>query len=190
MLSRLIPVVYRDRWFDLAGAVIGQAVQDLNDPQECENAALWLLSDDFLFYAELLEIEPDRFARRVLARQYRRWRRWTDMVKTFKLVRDCDVTGVSGTGVVAEGVTFQSGQTVICWMRPPYTISVFSSPDAVLGVHGHGGNTKIVWETGARAKKRSDKGCLRDDQKAKDRGRATISKRRSGVSDALKSVRD
>ncbi len=174
MLSRMIPVVYRDRWFDLAGAVIRQAVQDLNDLQECEDATLWLLSDDFLAYAEPLGIEPDRFARRVLVRQYRRWRRWTDMVKTFKLVRDCDVTGVSGTGVVAEGVTFNSGQTVICWMRPPYTVSVFSSPDAVLGVHGHGGNTRIVWDSGARVKKRPGKGCLRDDLKAKDCGRAAI----------------
>ena len=190
MVSRLIPAVYRDRWFDLAGAVIGQAVQDLNDPQECENAALWLLSDDFLFYAEFLEFEPDRFARRVLVRQYRRWRRWTEMVKTFKLVRDCDVTGISGTGVVAEGVTFHSGQTVICWMRPPYTISVFSSPDAVLGVHGHGGNTRIVWDERARTKTRSTKVRQRDHLNAKDRGRVKIVKRHSGVSNTLKQVSD
>jgi hypothetical protein len=68
------------------------------------------------------------------------------MAKLFKLVREQDVSGVSGIGVVAEGVAFEAGQTVICWLRPPYSVAVFDSPEAVLAVHGHDGCTQIVWE--------------------------------------------
>jgi len=34
-------------------------------------------------------------------------------IRTFHLVRDEDKTGISGTGVIAEGVVFFSGRVVI-----------------------------------------------------------------------------
>jgi hypothetical protein len=68
------------------------------------------------------------------------------MAKLFKLIRQEDVSGISGTGVVAEGVAFESGQVVICWLCPPYSVAIFDSPQSVLAVHGHNGCTQLVWE--------------------------------------------
>jgi len=38
------------------------------------------------------------------------------MRRTFVLHRDEDVSGVSGTGVVAEGVVFSDGAVVVRWL--------------------------------------------------------------------------
>ena len=84
-----------------------------------------------------------------MQQQLQEWKnkkKWKCMAKTFKLVRHHDISGVSGTGIVAEGVTFDSGQTVIYWTRPPHTLSVYPSPEAVLDVHGHDGSTRIEWD--------------------------------------------
>ena len=66
-------------------------------------------------------------------------------VRRFVLVRHKDVSGVSGVGLVAEGVRFSGGQIVLQWRRPPMAITVFSSVGDLLGVHGHGGDTELVW---------------------------------------------
>jgi hypothetical protein len=74
--------------------------------------------------------------------------------RTFILYRDQDITGISGTGPVADGVEFPDGTTVVRWrdlggpaaergVRP--TTVVFESIDAVDALHGHGGATRIVW---------------------------------------------
>lgn len=42
----------------------------------------------------------------------------------FRLVRHEDVSGVSGTGVVAEGVLFSSGKAVLSWCSEYGTVSV------------------------------------------------------------------
>ena len=67
------------------------------------------------------------------------------MIRTFYLHRKKDVSGVSGTGFVAQGVVFQSGSVVIEWTVLPHTIAIHDSIDSLLQVHGHGGNTVIVW---------------------------------------------
>lgn len=68
-------------------------------------------------------------------------------MRTFKLVRDTDVTGVSGTGVVAEGVEFSDGTVAMRWCTEWPTSVVFHERgvEAVEKVHGHGGSTRIVW---------------------------------------------
>lgn len=35
--------------------------------------------------------------------------------RRFHLVRDDDETGISGTGVVAEGIEFSNGMCAACW---------------------------------------------------------------------------
>jgi hypothetical protein len=67
-------------------------------------------------------------------------------VKTFALVRDTDVTGISGTGIVAEGVEFSDGSVVLRWMTEWPTSVVFHDRgmEAVEQIHGHGGRTRIV----------------------------------------------
>jgi hypothetical protein len=146
MLDRILDIPgRRDGYRYLALAIIAQAIKDLNTAQY-QSAMDWLLSGDFQFFADVLGIDASRITNEVFRHQYFKRRQRKSMAKLFKLVRKRDVSGVSGTGIVAEGVTFERGHTVICWTRPPYSVAVFESPEAVLAVHGHDGNTKIEWE--------------------------------------------
>jgi hypothetical protein len=72
------------------------------------------------------------------------------MPRAFQLVRDTDLTGVSGTGVVAEGVAFSDGTVALRWLSAWPTSVVFHDRgiEAVEAVHGHGGATRIVWQDG------------------------------------------
>lgn len=67
--------------------------------------------------------------------------------RAFVLQRDEDVTGVSGTGVVAEGVEFSDGTVVLRWTSEWPTSVVFHQRgiESVEAVHGHDGRTKIVY---------------------------------------------
>jgi hypothetical protein len=82
----------------------------------------------------------------------------TAAVRTFELHRDVDVSGISGTGVVADGAVFPDETTVVRWrdvggpaadrgVRP--TTVVFPSVDAVEALHGHAGATRLVWTEAA-----------------------------------------
>jgi hypothetical protein len=42
-------------------------------------------------------------------------------MKRFRLVRDRDVSGVSGTGIVAEGTMFSDGTCVLRWLTEIYS---------------------------------------------------------------------
>lgn len=71
-----------------------------------------------------------------------------------RLVRDEDVTGISGTGIVAELVEFTDGTVVMRWLkagtaRPDHvkpTTVLHDDVDSVLGLHGHNGATRIEWD--------------------------------------------
>lgn len=69
-------------------------------------------------------------------------------MRAFRLIRDEDVTGVSGTGVVAEGVEFTDGVVALRWLTDWPTSVVFHDrgAEAVEHVHGHNGRTRIEWE--------------------------------------------
>lgn len=69
----------------------------------------------------------------------------TSPMRRFNLVRDQDVTGVSGTGVVAEGVVFSTGQVCMTWLTAINSTVIYPSIDNVQHIHGHGGATRIVW---------------------------------------------
>jgi len=64
----------------------------------------------------------------------------------FVLLRKEDETGVSGTGVVAEGVEFSDGTVALRWTSQWPTSVVFHDRgiESVEHVHGHGGKTKVV----------------------------------------------
>jgi hypothetical protein len=65
-------------------------------------------------------------------------------MRRFRLERDGDVTGVSGVGVVAEGVQFTDGTVVLRWLgRTPSTV-VWPDIVAARTVHGHDGRTRFV----------------------------------------------
>jgi len=63
----------------------------------------------------------------------------------FLLVRSEDVSGVSGTGIVAEGVEFSDGTVAMRWLRHPFSVAFYGSIRDVLAIHGHGGKTRVKW---------------------------------------------
>lgn len=76
-------------------------------------------------------------------------------MRRFVMQRTYDASGVSGTGVVLEGVLFSTGVVVIHWLTPPPrgSISVFDSLDQFLAIHvqPHPDNhTVIEFEDGER----------------------------------------
>ena len=66
------------------------------------------------------------------------WRR-------FVIDRRRDPTGVSGTGTVAQGMVFHTGQVVVCWFGAHATVTVHPSIESVRAVHLHGGDSAIRW---------------------------------------------
>lgn len=65
-------------------------------------------------------------------------------MRRFVLIRHHDLTGVSGTGVVAEGVQFSDGRIVMRWTtNGVHSIVIHESVEALLHIHGHEGKTII-----------------------------------------------
>lgn len=54
-------------------------------------------------------------------------------------------TGISGTGVVAEGVVFGDGSCVMHWLGDVASTVVYNSIDDVIAIHGHGGKRRTVY---------------------------------------------
>lgn len=66
-------------------------------------------------------------------------------MRRFRLRRNEDESGVSGTGYVAEGIKFSDGQTVINWLTDTRSIGIYHSVVEMIHIHGHGGKTIIEW---------------------------------------------
>ena len=68
------------------------------------------------------------------------------MMRTFRVVRHVDVSGISGTGTVAEGIEFDDGQVVICWLSKYHSIGIFDNILCLQKIHGHDGSTEVVFD--------------------------------------------
>lgn len=66
-------------------------------------------------------------------------------MRTFYLVRREDVSGVSGTGRVAEGVEWTNGRVSMCWLGTYHIIEEADSMHVIEAVHGHAGKTVVEW---------------------------------------------
>ena len=64
-------------------------------------------------------------------------------MRTFDLFRSKDISGVSGTGKVAEGVVFHDGVTVVRWLSGHPSTNIYANVEDVLRIHGHEGATRI-----------------------------------------------
>jgi hypothetical protein len=73
-----------------------------------------------------------------------------EALRVFNLMRDEDVSGVSGVGRVAVGVVFPSGKVVLEWLGSDTTFGIYDKLDHVERIHGHGGKTRIVFVGKAR----------------------------------------
>lgn len=68
-------------------------------------------------------------------------------MRRFILQRNEDVTGVSGTGLVVEGIQFSDGRCAYRWFTKemPQTTVLADCIEDVVTVHGHGGKTRLIW---------------------------------------------
>ena len=61
----------------------------------------------------------------------------------YRLIRDTDISGVSGTGHIADAVEFESGKVVVSSRVSPYSLSIHNNLEAAIQVHGHNGATRF-----------------------------------------------
>lgn len=75
--------------------------------------------------------------------------RMTAQIRQFHLVRDEDVSGVSGVGNVAVGVVLPTGRCVLEWLdttaKGVRSIGIYESISEVETIHGHNGSTRIEY---------------------------------------------
>ena len=67
-------------------------------------------------------------------------------MKTFHLVRHKDLSGVSGTGIVAEGVQLSNQKCILHWLSKAEAITVYDSMAELEQIHGHDGATIVVFD--------------------------------------------
>ena len=66
-------------------------------------------------------------------------------MRAFNLNRIVDETGISGTGVVAQGVQFDNGYCALTWLTKNTSVAFYPSIEMLEAIHGHNGKTKIEW---------------------------------------------
>jgi hypothetical protein len=66
-------------------------------------------------------------------------------MRRFQLQRDEDESGVSGVGLVAEGIEFTSGMVALTWLSPHRCVNVYESLKTVEALHGHQGKTRVIF---------------------------------------------
>lgn len=69
----------------------------------------------------------------------------TSTMRRFVLRRKEDLSGNTGTGVVAEGLRFSNGQAVLHWLTQLSSVAIYHSVDVLVQVHGHDGATILEW---------------------------------------------
>jgi hypothetical protein len=82
-------------------------------------------------------------------------------LRRFELHRDLDVSGISGEGVIADGVVYdhpfvvtlperplvlEPGWCVITWRGEHCSTALWRSVDDAMAIHGHHGATRLVWK--------------------------------------------
>ena len=57
-----------------------------------------------------------------------------------------DASGISGTGRIAEGVRFSTGECVLNWLTAHRSQAIYADVETLHAIHGHGGATVLVWD--------------------------------------------
>jgi len=70
----------------------------------------------------------------------------TERPRLFRLERDVDSTGVSGAGHVADGVVWADGTVTLRWFGAHASTVNWACVDDAVAVHGHGGDTRFVYD--------------------------------------------
>lgn len=67
-------------------------------------------------------------------------------MRNFKLRRLDDESGVSGTGIIAEGTEFSHGEVALSWLTVHRSMGFYPNIKELINIHGHGGKTVIEWD--------------------------------------------
>lgn len=67
------------------------------------------------------------------------------VMRRFLLVRHADPSGVSGTGIVAQGVEFTDGAVALRWIGSHPSTVAWGSVEHIRMIHGHSGRTVVRW---------------------------------------------
>ena len=65
-------------------------------------------------------------------------------MQRFELHRTEDLSGSSGTGIVAQGVIFSDGRVAMRWLIAPHSTGLYDSAGDLLAIHGHEDRTRLV----------------------------------------------
>jgi hypothetical protein len=66
-------------------------------------------------------------------------------MRRFYSERQQDVSGVSGTGRVAQGVLFDNGKVALSWLTEYSSTTIFDNWDDMVRIHGHSGSTLFIF---------------------------------------------
>ena len=66
-------------------------------------------------------------------------------MRRFILNRTEDISGMSGTGIVAEGVVFDDGTCALRWLTMRRSTVIFDNVSDLIAIHGHGGTTQLQY---------------------------------------------
>jgi hypothetical protein len=67
------------------------------------------------------------------------------MQRRFNFVRKEDVSGISGTGRVGEGVELSSGKVCFTWLSHMGSVAVYDNIKTFVSIHGHEGSGVVEW---------------------------------------------
>ena len=67
-------------------------------------------------------------------------------MKLFILKRTVDVTGISGTGIVAEGVIFSNGKCSMSWRSKTTSTVIYDSLEDIQKIHCHEGTEIVLFD--------------------------------------------
>lgn len=82
-------------------------------------------------------------------------------MRSFYLYRLEDVTGISGTGIVAQGTEFDDESAVVRWLGEIATTTLHANLASVERIHCHEGRSVIVW-TDDKVFKRAETDAFQD----------------------------
>lgn len=71
----------------------------------------------------------------------------TSSCRTFKLIRQEDETGISGEGIVAEGIEFTTGVCALSWLTAGNSVGIYPNVKQLVNIHGHNGRTIVKFDS-------------------------------------------
>lgn len=74
-------------------------------------------------------------------------------IAIFCLNRRIDHSGVSGTGIVAEGVVFSDRTCALRFLTKNRSTAVYATLEDLMEIHGHAGDTELIWLNEVRLSK-------------------------------------